>query len=60
MKRANPIEVDMSVQEPGDFYIPTREHWLRYEHLKRSYTKNARTPEEYDAGIRRAVRESGV
>lgn len=34
--------------------------WQRYELLKQKYTANAQSSSEYDAGIRRAVLESGV
>lgn len=40
--------------------IPIRGNWPLYEDLKQRYTAAAKTTAEYDAGVRRAVRESGV
>ena len=34
--------------------------WRLFEALKRAYTVDAASVAEYDAGVRRAIRESGV
>lgn len=44
----------------GAKVMPIRGNWHLYEDLKRRYTQDAKTTAEYDAGVRRAVRESGV